>query len=220
MQVKESLWIREQLARIPDAELFPLLDIGSSTLDFRTRVQPYIEEHVFAPLRARSGVVLHADRKPSHGVDLVGDLLDPGFQLRLRQLGARSALVCNVLHHVGDAGALCRAIAASLPPGGRVIATGPRRFPRHSDPIDTLLRLTPEEVARMFPGATLDAHCVLDSGAWREWNPAERGGRSLPRALVRTLTPFYRPRKWLAFLPETPYFLVSIQTFAAVLKLP
>jgi len=220
MQVKESHWIREQLARIPDAELFPLLDVGSSTLEFRTQVQPYIEENIFAPLRARGGKVLHADIKPSQGVDLVGDLLDPEFQTRLRQLGVRSALVCNVLHHVQDSAPLCRALAAALPSGGRVIATGPKRFPRHFDPIDTMLRPTPEEVAAFFPGAQIEAQAILDSGAWREWNPAERGGRTFPRAFARLFTPFYRPRKWVEVFYEAPYFVRSIQTFAVVLRLP
>jgi len=37
MQVLESQWLGRQLARVPDAELFPLLDIGSSTLEYRTQ---------------------------------------------------------------------------------------------------------------------------------------------------------------------------------------
>lgn len=220
MQVLESNWIRERLAALPDGDLFPLLDVGSSTLEFRTEVQPYIESAVFAPLRARGGTIYHADQKAAPGVDLVGDLLDPAFQERLRGLGIRSALVNNVLHHVEDAGALCRALARAVAPGGYVLVTGPNRFPRHFDPIDTLLRPSVEEVAALFPGARVEASAILDSGNWRRWNPAERGGRSFPRALARLFLPFYRPRKWVEVFWEAPYFLRSIRTFAVLLRLP
>lgn len=220
MQVLESNWIRARLAALADEELFPLLDVGSSTLDFRERVQPYIESEVFGPLRARGGKIWHVDCKAAPGVDLVGDLLEPAFQERLRGLGIRSALVCNVLHHVEDAAALCRAIAGAVRPGGRVLVTGPHRFPRHFDPIDTLLRPDLDEVAALFPGATIEAGEILDSGNWRNWNAAERGGRSFPRALARLCVPFYRPRKWLEVFWEAPYFLRHIRTFAVVLRLP
>ena len=59
----ESRWIGDHLARLPDERLFPLLDIGSSTNDFRTRVQPYLEQNIYAPLRARGGRVFHAMKR-------------------------------------------------------------------------------------------------------------------------------------------------------------
>ncbi|MBL8861138.1 MAG: hypothetical protein JNK02_03920 [Planctomycetes bacterium] len=220
MQVLESSWIRARLAEVPDEELFPLLDVGSSTLEFRTQVQPYIESEVFAPLARRGGRVWHADIKPAPGVDLVGDLLDPDFQERLRALGVRSALVCNVLHHVTDAERLCAAIAAVVRPKGRVILSGPHRFPRHFDPIDTLFRPDLAQVAALFPQASLEAGEILDCGNWRQWRAAERGGRSFPRAFARLFTPFYRPRKWLELACEAPYFVRHVRTFVAVLRLP
>lgn len=85
----EAEWLGERMARIPDNDLFPLLDLGSSTLEYRTQTQPYIERNIFAPLRARGGIVYHLDVKPEPGVDVVGNLEDPAFRARVsRMLGA------------------------------------------------------------------------------------------------------------------------------------
>ena len=217
MNLRESLWIRERLARIPDADLFPVLDVGSSTLDYRTRVQPWIDENLFAPLRARGGKVIHADVKQAPGIDLVVDLLDPGDRARLRSLAPRAALVCNVLEHLPERGPLARAVVDLLPPGGHVVVTGPYRYPRHDDPVDTMFRPTPEEVAREFPGTRLLEGAVIDSGNWREWSPGERG-RSLGRFLARMCLPLHRPAEWARLVPHVPYLFRHMKAYAAVLR--
>ena len=88
----EAEWLGERMARIPDKDLFPLLDLGSSTLEYRTQTQPYIERNIFAPLRARGGVVYHLDMKSDPGVDVVGNLEDPEIS-------------CSRLAHAGSLGA-------------------------------------------------------------------------------------------------------------------
>jgi hypothetical protein len=218
MHVLESLWIRDRLARLGDDELFPLLDVGSSTLAYRTRVQPWIDANVFAPLRARGGRLIHADIKQAPGIDVVGDLLDLAFQARLRALGVRSVLVCNVLHHVSDRHALTKAVVDILPARGLIVASGPYRYPRHYDPIETMYRPTPEEVARDFPGTVLLDGAILDSGNWRGWNAGERGGRGLGRFLVRACLPFYKPGEWWRMLPHVPYLLRHMKAYAALLR--
>jgi len=218
MQWLESRWIGERLAEIPDADLFPLLDLGSSTLDFRTEVQPYIDQAIFAPVRARGGRIWHVDAKSGAGVDLAGDLLDEAFVAQLAKLGARSALVLSIFQHVADRQALARSVLRVVPSGGYILVSGPRRFPVHRDPIDNLFRPSPEEVHALFPGTELLSARVLDAGNWRQWRAEERGGRSLPRYLVRLCAPFYRPRKWCEVAVEAPYLFRHIETYAVVLR--
>lgn len=196
MQLVESLWIRSQLEGIPDEDLFPLVDLGSSSLEYRTRYQPFIQENVFAPLAARGGRVWHTDLKPEPGIDLVGDLLDPGFCARLAQLGARTvtAFAC-----------------------GYLMVTGPHRLPATEDPVDTRYRPTATEAATLFPGTEVVASTMIDGGNWRQWRADERG-RSLPRTLLRMATPFYRPKQWLDVARQAPYLFRSIQTFGLVLR--
>ncbi len=218
MHVKESIWIGEKLRAVPDDELFPLLDVGSSTEGYRTIVQPHLEKYIYAPLRARGGKVWHADIKDASGVDLVGDLCDREFQQRLGALGVRSILITNILHHVVDRAALCEGVCASVAPGGLIIASGPYRYPKHRDPIDTLFRPDVAQLAACFPGTTLVDGGVIDSGNWREWRKEERGGRSLARALLRLTLPMYRPAKWWELARQSPYIFLHIKAVAVVLR--
>jgi hypothetical protein len=217
MNLLESQWLAQRLAAIPDPDLFPLLNVGSSTLEFRTRTQPYIDANLFAPLRARGGAVYHADLKPATGVDFVGDLLDPAFQHRLAGLHPRSILCSNLLEHVADRQAICNALLNLLPAGGYLLVSGPYAYPYHADPIDTMFRPGTEEVAALFPGMTLLDSAIIDSGNWRQWNVAERG-RPLGRALVRMLLPIYRPRKWLELVRQSPYIFKHIKAFTVLLR--
>ncbi len=220
MQVLESQWLGRQLARVPDAELFPLLDVGSSTLEYRTREQPYIQENIFAPLERRAGKIWSADIKAAPGVDFSGDLLDPRFVEQLAALHVHSALVLNILHHVVDRHAFCRAVQSVVEPGGYVFLSGPHRYPRHFDPIDSMFRPDVAEVVALFRGATVVDSAIIDAGNWRQWNVHERGGRTVSRTLARACMPFYRPSKWLEVAHQVPYVVKHIKTWAVVLRLP
>ena len=218
MHVKESVWLEEQLRVIPDGDLFPLLDVGSSTEDFRSVVQPHLERNIYAPLRFRGGKVWHADIKDSPGMDFVGDVCDPKFQAQLSTVGVRSAMITNILHHVQDRDSLCGGVCACVPPGGYIIVSGPHRYPTHHDPIDTLFRPDVAELAACFPGTSLVAGAIINSGNWREWRKEERGGRGLARAIARLVTPFYRPAKWWELARQSPYMIRHIKAVAVVLR--
>jgi len=217
MNLLESQWLGEKLASIPDSQLFPLLNVGSSTLEFRTQTQPYIDSQIFAPLRRRGGTVYHLDMKPDPGVDLVGDLLDASFRNSIRKLTIRSAMVSNLLEHVTNREEICETLLDVIPEGGHVIVSGPSRYPYHADPIDTMFRPSIDEVAHLFPGTHIVESAIVDSGNWRQWNVAERG-RPLSQSLLRLMVPFYRPKKWLELARQSPYIFKHIQAFAVVLR--
>jgi hypothetical protein len=217
MNVLESQWLGQRLASIPDDALFPLLNVGSSTLEFRTQTQPYIDQNVFAPLRKRSGKVLHLDIKPAPGVDIVGDLLDPAFLQQIAQMHIRSAMISNLFEHVTIRQEICDVVLKVLPVGGYLFISGPRDYPYHADPIDTLFRPDIHEIHAHFPGTKLIDSAIIDSGNWRQWNRAERG-RPLARTLARLLVPFYRPKKWWELVRQAPYIFKHITAFAVVLQ--
>jgi hypothetical protein len=217
MNELESKWLGERFAKIPDADLFPLLNVGSSTEDFRTRQQPYIDANIFAPMRARGGKVYHLDIKAAPGVDIVGDLLDPAFLDRVSQMQIRSALISNLFEHVTIRQQICDVVMKILPTGGYLIVSGPKDYPYHADPIDTMFRPTVAEVHAHFPGTSVVDSAIIDSGNWRQWNPAERG-RPLGRTLARLMTPFYRPKKWWELARQSPYILKHITAFAVVMR--
>jgi hypothetical protein len=179
----EARWIRCALEELPADRLFPLLNVGSQDEAFRTRGQPWIDAEVFAPLRGRGGKVIHLDLAAGDGVDVAGDLLDPSVRRRLGD--TRSVLCANVLEHVPDRGRFAAALEEIVSPGGYLIVTCPRRFPYHADPIDTLFRPDPAELAGLFPSLRLQTSAVVGSAMLdyvlrRVWTLLERGPARKP----------------------------------------
>jgi hypothetical protein len=218
MLIKEAEWVGAQLSRVPEEDLSPLLNLGSSTEEFGVHQQPHIREHVFEPLSRRGTKVVNVDVKRAAGVDIVGDICDPSVADRVRAAGVRAALVSNLLEHVQDPQAMARAVVDVVPPGALIVVTGPRRFPYHPDPIDNRFRPDASEAAELFPGTTVVETATIDAGAWREWDPRERAGRSRTRPIVRSLVPFYRPANWLDAVRQLPYLVRSAQAFGLVLR--
>jgi hypothetical protein len=216
--IREAEWIAAQLGRVPDRELSPLLNLGSSTEDFGTRQQPHVSQLVFEPLRRRGTRVVNVDVKREAGVDIVGDICEPAVAQRVREAGVRAALVSNLLEHVPDPAAMARAVLDVVPAGGVIVVTGPRRFPYHPDPIDNRFRPDAAQAAELFPGATVLETATIDAGSWREWDPRERAGRTRTRPIVRSLVPFYRPGNWLDAVRQLPYLVRSAQAFGLVMR--
>jgi SAM-dependent methyltransferase len=145
MFVDEACWLEQILARLKLASGSKVLDIGSSTLSFRTVVQPHIDRHVFAPLRRRGVAISHLDARAEPGVDIVADITTlEGVPSDF------DAVICtSLLEHVVDREDTARNICRVVKPGGTLILTVPRRYPLHADPIDTGYRPTPEQLSEL-----------------------------------------------------------------------
>jgi SAM-dependent methyltransferase len=144
----EAVRLREIL--LAQQGVSPLLNLGSSTGDFRTVAKPHIERELFAPLRAAGIEVVHSDLKQAEGVDIAGDILDPAMIATLRARGFKTVLLSNLLEHVRDRAAVTAACEAIVGPGGVILATVPGSYPFHADPIDTGYRPTPAQLAAAF----------------------------------------------------------------------
>jgi hypothetical protein len=189
MRVSEARWIARQLAARRDADISPLLNIGSSTAEFREQRQPHIDREIFAPLRSRGIAVIHTDLKSAPGVDIAGDLMDSHVRTQLRACNARALLTSNLLEHVVDRAAFAAAMRELLPAGGYVVATVPRSYPYHADPIDTGYRPAPEELAALFPRCEIvTAETVVDTTYAQELRT--RGPVRAARALLGALRPW------------------------------
>jgi SAM-dependent methyltransferase len=150
VHTETAAWTRAVLAGI---DLHPgarVLDMGSSTLHFRTVEQPHIEREVLAPLRARGAEIVHLDAKPAPGVDMVCDLdaADPGLAARLGEFAL--VLLTGVLQFLRAPERAMDLAAGALAPGGHLLVHQPETARRGFDPVDHKLRLTPSEVAGAF----------------------------------------------------------------------
>lgn len=121
---------------------------------------------VMAELRRRGGRVVLHELATTDGIDVAGDLLLEETWLRLRAAGFRSLLCANLLEHLEDRRRLVELVQQHLPPGGYLLVTVPRRYPYHTDPIDTRYRPTPVQLAAAFEGLELvDERLVWSSPA-------------------------------------------------------
>jgi hypothetical protein len=163
MLLSEARWFGRRIEKLSTAA-FPMLNVGSQTRAFRSRIQPWIDRYLFRPADAKGYTVLHTDLQAADGVDLVGDLMDAEFVARLRQQSFRSVLCCNLLEHVEDPRVVAEALTAIVADCGYLLVSVPHLFPYHADPIDTMYRPTPAELASIFPGTEVVEAEIVNAG--------------------------------------------------------
>jgi SAM-dependent methyltransferase len=173
------------------------LNVGSSTAEFRKVVQPHIDRLLIGPIEEAGIRVVHCDMKPAAGVDEVGDLLDPGFRERLRAYCADVMLCSNLLEHLTDPVDFLAACGDLVRPGGYGLVTMPLSYPYHADPIDTMLRLKPDEIAALLPGwEVVRAEELVAGSHANDLRGEKRPLVTLAKQLGRTAMPFYRSHQW------------------------
>ena len=112
-------------------------------------VDRYFTDHMLPPDTA-----LEAALRDSAVAALPAISVSP-TQGKLLQLLARIQGARRILE-IGTLGGYSTIwLARALPPGGRLFATVPRRYPYHPGPIDTLLRPSVDELSSLFAGLTL-----------------------------------------------------------------
>jgi hypothetical protein len=156
VHVETAAWTRAALEGIDFPPGSRALDVGSSTAHYRTVEQPHIEGQVMAPLRARGVGIAHLDAKRAPGVDVVCDL-DAADAAVAAQLGEQAlVLVCAVLQTLRHPGRAADLAVRVLQPGGHVVAHHPQSARRVFDPVDNMLRMSPDELAGMFESRGLE----------------------------------------------------------------
>lgn len=214
---REARWIADRLASYSAERLSPLLNVGSSTGDFREQVQPWTTETLFAPLIRRDVEIVHLDAREGAGIDICADLLDDADFARVGSTRYRALLCCNVLEHVRDPAALARRCVELVTPGGIIVVTVPRSYPRHGDPIDTLYRPEPGEAAALFRGAAMVEAEIVDTGlSYRD--EVRRRPWLLLRHLARLPVPFLGIEQWTASMRKPYWLFHNYQVSAAVLE--
>ncbi|MGB2388000.1 MAG: hypothetical protein ACPIB6_04275 [Henriciella sp.] len=219
MLKQETEWIGAKLLALNVEALSPMLDIGSSTLTFRTQQKPYIHSKLFGPLEARGVKVIYADLKTGDGIDITADLLsDAGYQ-EIKALGVQSILCCNVLEHVLDPAIFVRRCYALLPCGGRMIITVPKSYPYHRDPIDTGFRPDPEEILALFDAPVeVEARDIIDTGSYRDDLKARPW--IITRQLFRLPFPFLGWTKWKRSMKKFYWMVRPYRQSCVIIRKP
>jgi hypothetical protein len=202
MRPSEAQYVGSLLSTLSADQLSPVINLGSSTLHFRRVAQPHIESEIFAPLYGRGIEVVHADLKAAEGVDVVGDIYDPSIGRKIRQMGAKLVICCNIIEHVADPGEFMRICSSLIKPGGKLLVTVPYSYPYHPDPIDTGLRPSPQQVAQLIEGFDLTEAKVLDDTTYlqdlRRQNSLPQLVRHFALHLAKLFWPFSNFNAWKA----------------------
>jgi hypothetical protein len=150
MSPEEAIWLGKALLRCKTSELSPLINLGSSSEEYRMNACSEIKEHVFKRLADRGVTVYHADIKKEAGVDIVGNICDKRVQNAICAIQPKALLCNNILEHVLDRELFCKACSSLLPHAGLLFVSVPYKYPYHPDPIDTKFRPDIEELKILF----------------------------------------------------------------------
>jgi Methyltransferase domain len=210
----DALWLSETLARFDLREVSPVLNLGSSTRRFREIEQPHIAHLLFQPLAARGVEVIHSDLKHADGVDIAGDIFDDQVFAAIRARNPKSVICSHMFEHVLDREALAARIMALLPNGGYFFVTVPSSYHQHNDPIDTMYRPSPAELATLFPGQKIIEQKELIGDTY--WvHIRKRPVTLFFRHFLRFWIPFLGWRQWKRSMRKL-YWLFNHYKVAAI----
>ena len=213
----EAYWLRRALDGFAPERLSPLFNLGSGSAAVREVLQPWTERQLFCPLRARGVEIVHVDMRAGPGVDVQADLTDSADVLRLTGLQPRALLCCNLLEHVAEPDRLARHCLAMLPDRGLLFVTVPHSYPHHRDPIDTMYRPDPEELARLFAGARLLHGTILGTGRSYRDEVRQRPWLLL-RHVARFPVPFLSLEKWRRSMAKLYWLAAEYRISCAVFE--
>jgi hypothetical protein len=213
----EACWLCRALDGFAPERLTPLLNIGSSSAAFREEAQPWTEDRLFRPLRRRGVDIVHVDMRDVPGVDVRADLTDPADLPRLRALAPKAVLCCNLLEHVTLPDRLAQHCLDLLEGGGLVFVTVPFSYPYHRDPIDTMYRPDPAELAALFGGARLVDGAIIGAGLSYRDDVRARPWILL-RQVARFPAPFLSLTKWKRSMAKLYWLAAEYRVTCAVFE--
>ena len=100
MLYEEAKFIGKVMHTLDPNDVFPLLNLGSSSDELAKQRQPWIDEYIFSKARASNHKVVNVDLKANPGVDIVGDVTNPAFLEELKTMGFKSIICSSMLEHV------------------------------------------------------------------------------------------------------------------------
>lgn len=224
MLIEEAKWIGKEILRASEAG-HKILNVGSSSLEFRTKIQPHIDKYIFRPLKLNKIEVIHTDIVNEKGVDIVGDLTSPKFISQLKRNKYDFILCTNLLEHLVDKKLLVNAILEILPKTSKAIITVPLNYPYHLDPIDTMYRPNPNELHQLFPKTKLVKGEIIKEQSINKivipvnyWQKLKSTPLIMSKLLFRILIPFYKPKVWLYTLLSLKNMFSSFSVSCILIK--
>jgi len=198
MLVEESFWIAEKIKAILPQEPFPVVNLGSSTLEYRTKSQPFIQKNIFDLFQKEKEQVIHVDLKNAEGIDLAGDLFDPKFRQKLKDLRPKVILCNNLLMYLDfkTRKELAKILQQILGENGWLIITNSHVFPPAHDARDYFYRASPEKIhSELFQNLELLNHEIVEN-QFTFLKYLTKNPKVFLIKLIRLFLPFYKTSEW------------------------
>lgn len=194
-----------------------MLNIGSASEKFRKEDKPHIHRYVFAPLESRGVKVLHCDLKEADGVDITADIFDNETIKKLASVKPESIICTHMFEHVVNKEELARRLIGLLPENGLLFITVPYSYHYHADPIDTMYRPSPDELAFLFKEHEILDKEVLDGGTY--WDLIRKRPFILFfRHFFRFFIPFISFDKWKRSMKKLYWLFHHYKVSAIVVR--
>lgn len=209
MLIEESIWISKKIKEILPENPFPVLNIGSSTLRYRTVTQSFIQKNIFSLFDDEKKQVIHLDMKEDEGIDMVGDLYDEQFRNMIKNLKPKLILCNNILMYLNEKTRkeLSHILDEILDTNGYLIITNSHVFPPAHDPVESYYRASPKKMhSELFDSfMIIDAQIVQTYFSF--YNYLKLNPKVIPVKIIRLLLPFYKSKDWWFMVKYYLFFL-------------
>lgn len=198
MLVEESIWISEKIKEILPTYPFPVLNVGSSTLKYRTVTQPFIQTNIFSLFDDEKNQVIHLDMKKEEGIDMVGDLSNESFRNTIKSLKPKLILCNNVLMYLNKETRkkLAGILYEILDKNGYLIVTNSHVFPPAHDPLEAYYRASPVKMKSDLFNNFVQIDSQIIETQYSFYNFLKLKKRIIPIKILRLLLPLYRSNEW------------------------
>jgi hypothetical protein len=213
---EEAVWLGNVLLKFETEMLSPLINLGSSSIDYRKQACTEIETHIFTSLIARGVKVYHADLKDEAGIDIVGDICDKNVQEEIYAKHPRALLCNNILEHVIDREAFCCACYSLLPKSGLLFVSVPFMYPYHPDPIDTGFRSDIERLKSLLKDFEFVEGEIITFGNYMLRLKVKK--KLLIRDAYLVVAGFVRRDKWKVLLSNYRFLVSPFKVTCAVFR--
>lgn len=159
MFIKESEWIWENVKPLEISRSFTILDIGSQTAEYRNIKQPFLG-NLYVSL-STFGRIYTLDMDPLAEPDYLCDISLNTSSIPNKQFDL--VMACNIIEHIYREKFDCAIRNIASLSNRYLVITSPLYYNWHFQPIDNGLRLTPEEIANLFPEFK-----TISSNSWKD----------------------------------------------------
>ena len=215
MLIKESEYLKELICALPKENL-KILNFGSQSSKYLKK-QPYIYENIINTVIKEGHTITNLDLQDVDGVDLVGDIFNDDFFLKLKEMNFDVIFVFNILEHVTKLELMISRLQELVKSGKYILFSGPYKYPFHMDPIDNMFRPDVNEVSNLFN------KCVKISGKQLLDYPYSKylfkSSFVFIKEVFRIVAFFYKFEKWKkVVLPKLKWIFTRFEVTCVLFK--